>query len=116
MRGKKTQLTRNPENLPAPARVDYYLPYDVAVAGWGCQWFRLNRVKACMTSSRRALSIRVPTDTYCVVATLAQEEGVDLNAKLNDLIRMGLGEHKSLTQALHSILRKHLLENPDEPA
>lgn len=67
-------------------------------------------------SSRRALSIRVPTDIYCAVATLAQEEGIDLNSKLNELIRLGLGDHKSLTEALHAMVRKHMMENTDGAA
>lgn len=67
-------------------------------------------------TTRRALSIRVPTDVYCSVATLAQEEGVDLNQKLNELIRIGLGEHKSLTEALHTMVRKHMLETTDATA
>jgi hypothetical protein len=65
---------------------------------------------------RRALSIRVPSEIYCAVATLAQEEGVDLNSKVNELVRMGLGEHKSLTEALHTMVRKHMMENTDEAA
>lgn len=63
--------------------------------------------------TRRALSIRVPTEVYCDVATLAQDEGVDLNTKINELIRMGLGEHKSLTAALQSMVKRHLMENTD---
>lgn len=65
-------------------------------------------------TSRRALSIRVPSDLYCQIAALAQEEGLDLNNKINELIRMGLGENKSLTDALHKMVKRHLLEEEKE--
>lgn len=61
-------------------------------------------------TERRALSIRVPSDVYRNVATLAQQEGVDLNTKINELVLMGLGEQKSLTDALHAMVKKHLFE------
>lgn len=61
-------------------------------------------------SSRRALSIRVPSDIYCQIASLAQTEGVDLNMKINELILMGLGEQRSLTEALHLMIKRYLFE------
>lgn len=65
-------------------------------------------------SDRRALSIRVPSNLYCEIAALAQEEGVDLNTKINELIRMGLGEDKSLTKALRSMVKRHLISEGEE--
>lgn len=61
-------------------------------------------------SSRHALSVRIPKDTYFAVAELARSEGVDLNTKFNELVRMGLGENRSLTDALLRLVKQHLTE------
>lgn len=52
----------------------------------------------------RSFTIRVPTDLYLLLATTAQGDGVPLNQKANQLLRMGLGQHISLDEALRRLL------------
>jgi len=52
----------------------------------------------------RSFTIRVPTDLYLKIANEAQNDGVYLNQKANQLIRLGLGEHISLDAALRAML------------
>ena len=55
-------------------------------------------------SNHRSLTIRVPSDVYFEVATLAQGDDQNLNSKFNQLIALGLGKHVSLDAALRRLL------------
>jgi len=57
-------------------------------------------------SAHHSFSVRLPNELYLQVASLAQRDGMKLNAKVNQLIKLGLGEHISLDEAL----RRRLME------
>lgn len=63
--------------------------------------------------THQSFTIRVPIAMYLETAKLAQDEGVNLNKKINQLITLGLGKHISLNEALQSLLVRTITsENP----
>lgn len=52
----------------------------------------------------RAFSIRLPMSLYLRVADMAHAEGVNLNAKMNQLIRLGVEGKINLDDALRNLL------------
>lgn len=57
-----------------------------------------------MSKKFRSFTIRVPDEVYLEMATAAQSDEVPLNQKANQLIKLGLGKHISLDQALRQLL------------
>ena len=54
--------------------------------------------------THRAFSVRLPMSIYLRVAEMAQNDGVNLNAKINQLIRLGLDGKINLDDALRNLL------------
>ena len=52
----------------------------------------------------RSFTIRVPDDLYLALAKAAQADQIFLNQKANQLLRLGLGQHISLDNALRALL------------
>jgi hypothetical protein len=50
---------------------------------------------------------------YTELAELAQADGQNLNAKVNQLLRLGMGKHVSLDQALRLLLIKAVVETEE---
>lgn len=67
-------------------------------------------------SEHRSLTIRVPSDVYFEVASLAQADEQNLNGKFNQLIILGLGRHISLDAALRRMIKCSLVEGEDNEA
>lgn len=63
-------------------------------------------------SSFRSFTIRVPDDLYLEMASAAQADGVALNQKANQLLKLGLGKHVSLQEAIARLLTNRVLEEP----
>lgn len=63
-----------------------------------------------MAADSRSFTIRVPLETYFELSRLAANDDENLNAKVNHVIRLGLGKHVSLTQALHKLLRNAVVD------
>ncbi|WOF44362.1 hypothetical protein KNJ79_05365 [Sphingopyxis indica] len=57
-----------------------------------------------MQPQKRSFTVRVPIELYLQLGQIAQDEGTDVNATVNRLIRMGLGERESLLLLLNRIL------------
>jgi hypothetical protein len=66
--------------------------------------------------THRSFTLRVPTDFYLELASAAQEDGVPLNQKANQLLRLGMGKHISLTDALRSMLMDRMTTAEGAPA
>lgn len=60
--------------------------------------------------THRSFTIRLPIDLYLETASVAQADGLTLNAKLNQLLMLGLGKHISLDAALARLLMKTVTE------
>lgn len=58
----------------------------------------------------RSFTVRVPESLYNTVGDLAIAEGVATNVKVNQLLRLGLGEHISLDAALARLLKKEVTQ------
>lgn len=56
----------------------------------------------------RSFTVRVPYDTYIAICDLAQQEGKKLNAKVNDLISLGLGKTVDMNETLRAMLLTHI--------
>lgn len=54
----------------------------------------------------RAFSIRMTLSMYEKIAELAHADQVDMNPKVNQLLRLGLGEHINLDAAVARLIRK----------
>lgn len=52
----------------------------------------------------RSFTVRVPLSTYIAMGKLAREEGTNLNAKVKQLIALGMGKHISLNEALRKLV------------
>lgn len=66
----------------------------------------------------RSFTVRMPIETYLEVASLALAEEVPMNNKVNQLVRLGLGKHISLDQAIKRLLGEKIMleENTDGKA
>lgn len=58
----------------------------------------------------RSFTVRVPESLYNTIGDLANAEGVHVNVKVNQLLRLGLGQHVSLDAALARLLRKEVTQ------
>jgi len=56
----------------------------------------------------RSFTVRIPESLYNTIGDLANAEGVFVNVKVNQLLRLGLGEHVSLDAALARLLKKEV--------
>lgn len=59
----------------------------------------------------RSFTVRVPESLYGRIGDMANAEGVFVNAKVNQLLILGLGEHISLDAALARLLAKEVTSN-----
>lgn len=55
--------------------------------------------------THRSFTVRVPLSVYVKIGEMAKADGVFINQKVNQLLRLGMGEHVSLDQALVRLLR-----------
>ena len=68
-----------------------------------------------MTTGPRSFTVRVPHEVYLTICDLAQREGKKLNAKVNDLIAIGIGKNIQLDAQLREMLLSMTLpENASE--
>jgi hypothetical protein len=57
----------------------------------------------------RSFTCRIPESLYNTIGDLANAEGVFVNVKINQLLRLGLGEHVSLDTALARLIKKEVV-------
>lgn len=62
--------------------------------------------------THRSFTLRVETPFYLELAEKAQAEGIPLNQLANRLLRLGLGKHVSLDDALRTIIMEKIVR-PD---
>lgn len=65
--------------------------------------------------THRSFTLRVENEFYLQLAQKAQAEGIPLNQMANRLLRLGMGEHISLDQALRNLLMDRIVQS-DDPA
>lgn len=65
--------------------------------------------------THRSFTLRVENEFYLQLAQKAQAEGIPLNQMANRLLRLGMGEHISLDQALRNLLMERIVQS-DDPA
>jgi hypothetical protein len=58
----------------------------------------------------RSFTLRIPTSLYCELSDLARSEGVFINQKANQLLRLGMGKHIDLNQALERLLKSEVVK------
>lgn len=62
--------------------------------------------------THRSFTLRVDTPFYLELAKTAQSEGIPLNQLANRLLRLGMGKHIDLTDALRSIIMDKVVAEP----
>ena len=60
--------------------------------------------------THRSFTVRIPIAMYLQIGQMAQDEGSNINAKVNQLLKLGLGEHISLEAALRKLLGEKVTE------
>ena len=63
--------------------------------------------------THRSFTVRVPMSLYLELGQMAEADGVFINQKANQLLRLGMGHHVSLDQALVRLLRTQVEDAPD---
>lgn len=56
----------------------------------------------------RSFTVRVPLSLYEQIGDLATADGVFVNQKVNQLLRLGMGHHVNLDQALARLLHREV--------
>jgi predicted HicB family RNase H-like nuclease len=60
------------------------------------------------SETHRSFTVRVPMSLYLRLAEMAQADGVFINQKANQLLRLGMGQHVSLDQALARLIKEKM--------
>lgn len=63
--------------------------------------------------SHQSFTVRVPVAVYLEMGQLAQDEGTNLNKKVNQLLLLGLDKHISLNEALRSLLVRTMTDKDE---
>jgi hypothetical protein len=61
-----------------------------------------------MAQSHRSFTIRVPLERYIEMSDLAKADNTNLNAKVNELLTLGLGRNVSLEEAIARLLKREV--------
>lgn len=56
------------------------------------------------SETHRSFTVRIPIGLYLQIGKMAQDEDSNINAKVNQLLLLGLGKHVSLDAALRRLL------------
>lgn len=65
------------------------------------------------TETHRSFTVRVPLALYLEISQLARDEDTNLNKKVTQLIRLGMGKHISLNDALRHLLVTQMTEDTE---
>lgn len=57
----------------------------------------------------RSFTVRTPVDLYCEIAEMARAEGVSINHKVGQLIRLGMQEHTDINARIVELIEGKLL-------
>jgi len=60
------------------------------------------------SETHRSFTVRVPMSLYLRLAEMAQADGVFINQKANQLLRLGMGQHINLDQALARLFKEKI--------
>lgn len=61
----------------------------------------------------RSFTVRVPLALYLQMGKLAQDEGGNMNKKVNQLLLLGLGKHISLDSALRRLIVEKITDTEE---
>lgn len=63
-----------------------------------------------MPESHRSFTIRVPLQRYLEMSDLARKDNTNLNAKVNELLTLGLGRNVSLEDAISRFVKREVIK------
>lgn len=66
-----------------------------------------------MAESHRSFTIRVPIARYVEMSDLARADNSNLNAKVNELLTLGLDKNVKLEEAIARLLKRETLKDKD---
>lgn len=64
----------------------------------------MSKDRSTSSETHRSFTVRIPIPLYLEIGQLAQDEDSNINAKVNQLLLLGLGKHVSLDAALRRLL------------
>ena len=67
-------------------------------------------------SPHRSFTVRIPVDLYIEIAELARKDGVSINHKVGQFIRLGMGESINVNDKIMELIRKKLLPELEKDA
>ena len=67
-----------------------------------------------MAESHRSFTIRVPLSRYIEMSNLAKADNTNLNAKVNELLILGLGRNVSIEEALTKLLKREVMKEKSD--
>lgn len=67
-----------------------------------------------MAESHRSFTIRVPLARYIEMSDLAKADNTNLNAKVNELLILGLGRNVSIEEAIGRLLRRETVKDAND--
>ena len=59
----------------------------------------------------RSFTVRIPESLYNRIGDLANSEGVYVNVKINQLLRLGLGEHVNIDAAIARMIKREVVSD-----
>lgn len=67
-----------------------------------------------MAESHRSFTIRVPHQRYIEMSDLAKKDNTNLNAKVNELLTLGLGRNVKIEEAIARLLKREVVKDRDD--
>lgn len=64
-----------------------------------------------MADTHRSFTIRVPQARYVEMSDLARADNTNLNAKVNELLTLGLGRNVDIEKAIASFVKRLALKD-----
>jgi predicted HicB family RNase H-like nuclease len=58
----------------------------------------------------RSFTVRVPESIYAKLGDMAHADGMHVNGKVNQLLRLGMGEHVSLDAAVARLIKREVTD------
>jgi hypothetical protein len=75
----------------------------------------MSKSRSTGAETHRSFTVRIPLSLYLEIGQLAQDEESNINAKVNQLLLLGLDKHISLDAALRRLMVGHMTMTETTP-
>lgn len=66
-----------------------------------------------LRQSHRSFTVRLPMARYLLITEMARKDKANINATVNKLLELGMGEQVNLDEALASLVRRIVAEDKE---